>query len=96
MEVQAGQAQQEIQSQEVDSIATSIIEQLRTIFDPRIIDQRITLEDVRDHLNLLTEAQVINPQEVLVVFLFLLLFCLFFWLTFLITCYWFNFFIHLE
>ena len=68
MEVQAGQAQQEIQSQEVDNIATSIIEQLRTIFDPRIIDQRITLEDVRDQLNLLTEAQVINPQEVLVVF----------------------------
>ena len=68
MEVQTGQAQQEVQSQEMDSIATSIIEQLRTIFDPRIIDQRITLEDVRDQLNLMTEAQVINPQEVLVVF----------------------------
>lgn len=64
MAVQAGQAQQEITYQEIDCAAASIIDQLRTIFEPRIIDQRITLKDVREHLILLTEAQVFNPQEV--------------------------------
>lgn len=65
MAIPAGQMEN-VASQEVNGIAESIIEQLKTIFDPRIIDQRITLGDVKEQLILHTELQALNPQEVFV------------------------------